>query len=155
MAKGLSNDYVDKLCRKILNNHTFLGVYPCDLHPTIDRRRNCSIIFNTGDSTSAGDHFVAIYINKNATYYFDSFGGSIDLDPNIKSFIRKIPTKRIIENTQTIQSDFSQFCGFFCVAYLLSKDLNLSEDYFKSCFNKKNLLENDQNVIYFIQKHLQ
>ena len=153
MAKGLSNDYVEKVCKKILNNHTFLGVHPCDVHPSVDNRRNCSVIFNTGDSTTSGDHFVCMYLNKTTIFYFDSFGERVNLDKNILRFVNNIPSKKLVHNTQKIQDDLSQFCGFYCIAYLLSKDLKLSDEYFKSFFSKENLLLNDKNVIYFIEKH--
>jgi len=151
---GLTNAYVEKLCKKILKHHTFLGVYPCDIHPKFDKRRNFSVVFNTGDSTTSGYHFVCIYVNKKTLFYFDSFGDDISLDPNIKRFTENFPNKCLCQNTQKIQHNLSQFCGFYCIAYLLSKDLNIPEDIFKSQFNEKNLLENDKNVIYFIKKYI-
>lgn len=71
---GLTNQYVEDLGKTLLTaKMNFLGVFPCDLQPTI-KAKTFSLIFNTGDSSTAGEHFVAIFANKRTLYYFDSFG---------------------------------------------------------------------------------
>jgi len=152
MAKGLTNSYVEKLSKKILKNINFKGVYPCDIHPKI-KNNIFSVIFNTGDSQSHGEHFVAIYANEKNLFYFDSFGENI-YDVNIKKFINNvINSRKLIINTNKIQDDGSTFCGFFCIAFLLSKEKRVK--YFKNIFKKDNLMKNNDIAVNFIIKFIQ
>lgn len=151
-TKGLSNHYVEKVGRKILKKINFLGVYPCDIHPAINKRKNFSVIFNTGDSTTSGEHFVCLYKNRKNIFYFDSFGNKPD-DKNILLFLKKFNVK-LIWNSVKIQSDNSNFCGFYCLAFLLSIEHKINFNKFIMLFNKNNLNDNDKIVIYFILKQI-
>jgi len=154
MTVGLSNDYIEKTGLKILKNHCFLGVFPCDRRPTIDQRKKFSLVFNTGHSQSTGEHFVAIYCNKNKLYYFDSLGGT-NIDVNISDFIQEIIRRRaLILCNKPIQHPISSFCGFYCLAFLLAKDKLCDDKIFYSHFNKKSLFENDKNAVYFITTYV-
>lgn len=145
-AKGLTNKYVENLSRKILKENSFLGVYPCDIHPSI-KRIKFSLIFNTGDSSSSGEHFVAIFADKNSLYYFDSFGSNLQ-NENIKKFINKnIKNRKLKNNKNIIQHSQSNFCGYFCVGFLISKYKNVK---FYNLFHKCNLLKNDDVIVNFI-----
>jgi len=152
MAKGLTNDYLEKITKKIVCNHHFLGVFPCDIHPNINVNKTFSIIFNTGDSTTSGEHFVAIYRNKKSFFYFDSFGLKPN-DINIIDFIEKNRQSRHFSwNNKPMQDKLSNFCGFYCLAFIVSKDRNISFNVFKRFINKKQ--NNDKNVIYFLLKYM-
>jgi len=149
MPVGLTNSFVEKTCVKLLGK-SFLGVYPCDIHPTT-KKRTFSIIFNTGDSSTSGEHFVAIYANRGTLYYFDPFGNKPN-DVNIKAFISRAIGRRSLNcwNKQ-IQHDNSTYCGFFCIGYLLHKHKNIKK--FKKYFKyNKNLEENNQRIIQFIMQ---
>lgn len=146
--KGLTNSYVERLCKKILKRHKFVGVFPCDIQP-VCKSNIFSIIFNTGDSKSKGEHFIAIFANSRYLYYFDSFGEQPN-DLNIIKFIKhNIKNRKLITFNQKVQSDQSNFCGFYCIAFLLAKDRQLYHK-FNQIFNKNNLKQNDVNIIYFI-----
>ena len=150
--KGLTNTYVEKLCKKIIKQHKFEGVFPCDIQPKC-KLNTFSVIFNTGDSNSKGEHFIAIYANSKYLYYFDSFGEQPN-DSNIIKFIKEnIKNRKFITFNQKIQSDQSNFCGFYCIAFLLAKDRKIYYK-FKQIFNTNNLKQNDVNIIYFIIKIL-
>jgi len=154
MADGLTNDYIEKTAFKLINKHSFLGVFPCDKPPMVDHRKKFSLIFNTGHSKTTGEHFVALYCNKSKMYYFDSLG-SPNIDINISKFIRCVIRKRcLILCTKAIQHPASTFCGFYCLAFLMSKDQLLDEEVFYTHFNKEALYENDKKVVYFITSHI-
>ena len=146
---GLTNQYVEDLGKTLLTaKMNFLGVFPCDLQPTI-KAKTFSLIFNTGDSSTAGEHFVAIFANKRTLYYFDSFGKR-PTDTNIKYFIKKIIGKRKFNvNLITIQDDNSTFCGYFCLGFLLALDRNIK---FYTQFHKCNLIKNNAEIVKFIIK---
>lgn len=153
MSGGLTNDYVEKLCKKILINHKFYGVYPCDIQPKISRNSIYSLIFNTGDSSTPGEHFIAIYVTPKSLFYFDSFGTK-PLDSNVKLFIQRNRGKRrLIYFTKKIQSNTSTFCGFFCTAFLLSKDRQIKT--FNRLFSLNDLNKNNQKSVYFIIKTIE
>jgi len=148
---GLTNAYVENLCKKVLRNHKFYGVFPCNHHPSVEGR-TYSLIFNTGDSSTPGEHFVAIYANNTCFYYFDSFGVACS-DENINSFIKEnLCGRKLIWNNTKIQHDSSNFCGFFCLGFLLSKDRGIKMYY--RIFRKSNLMLNNEIVLKFILKHL-
>lgn len=154
MANGLTNDYMEKTGLKLYKNHTFLGVFPCNKPPTIDQRKKFSLIFNTGHSSTKGEHFVAIYCNRSQFYYFDSLG-SPDIDINISNFIQSTINKRsLILYIEPIQHPLSTFCGFYCLAFLISKDLSLEDGVFYNHFNEKASYKNDKKVVYFITTNL-
>lgn len=153
MSVGLTNDYVEKLCKKILINQKFYGVYPCDIQPKLSKKNDIfSIIFNTGDSSTLGEHFIALYFTPKCLFYFDSFGKK-PIDPNIKLFIEgNKGRRRLIHFNRKIQSDSSNFCGYFCTAFLLSKDRKISN--FIRFFSKNDLDKNNQKTVYFIKKFM-
>ena len=55
-------------------NYTFIGCYPNDKLPKIEKESNISIIINTGNSESLGEHWVAMRMTRDKCFYFDSFG---------------------------------------------------------------------------------
>ena len=150
MVEGLSNAYVENIFKKIIGS-SFIGVYPCDIHPII-KLKHFSIIFNTGDSSTKGEHFIAIFTNRNSFFYFDSFGKK-NTDKNVQVFIEKhAKKKKMYISKQKIQHDNSSFCGFYCIAFLISKYRKLKN--FRESFSKYGLMKNDENVVQFICKNL-
>ena len=149
MTRGLSNDYLYKTCRKLFGK-SFLGVFPCDVHPSV-KIKDFSLIFNTGDSSTSGEHFVAIYCEKKVIYYFDSFGEKPN-DKNIEIFLAKHRRgKRLTLWKKRIQHSSSSHCGFFCLGYLLSKYKKIRS--FPNIFDLNNLQRNDKLIVKFILKH--
>lgn len=151
--EGLSNNYIEKIGDELIRNHCFIGVFPCDKPPKIDKRKNYSLIFNTGNSRTNGEHFVALYSNKTKLYYFDSLGAS-SIDINIERFIHNVKgTKNLILCSKPIQHPISTFCGFYCIAFLIFKDRSYEDKKFYAYFNKNESLKNDKKVVYFITQH--
>jgi hypothetical protein len=143
---GLTNVYVEKLGKKLFRNK-FLGVYPADILPkNSNKNKCCSIIFNTGNSNTVGEHFVAFYWTKSEIHYFDSFGEKLK-NKNIKKFLKHFPNHSKIYNCKKIQADNSTFCGFFCLAYLMSKFNKIPSHVFYQQFSKIKLKKNDQKVV--------
>lgn len=145
---GLTNLYVNNVC-SIMLNHKFLSVYPYDKFPiNIKEKVPCSFIINLSNSKEPGSHFVCIYITKKNIEYMDSYGIQPFL-PRIKKFIRNHQAGRKFKyNTHCIQNLKSVFCGFYCIAFLLSKDRKITMKKFQALFN--DLEKNDHKVINFI-----
>ena len=148
MSRGLSNSFLSKISRKILGPK-FLGVYPCDVRPKT-KNRSCFIIFNTGKKNTEGEHFVAVKIVKKEIFYFDPFGEQPNND-YILSFLREEKkNKKFFWNRVQIQDNSSNFCGFFCLAYLISAKNKMPMKRFKNLFSIQNRKLNDKIVIEFI-----
>ena len=154
---GLSTNYLwnlMKICS--FNPNTFKGVFSCDnfyinvkdgyINPLSGDR----YIINLSSSNHSGSHWVAVQINTHQeAEYFDSYG----LDC-FDDFIRKtFEEQRITLSSfnKTIQDPSSQFCGLYCVAYLLCRELNISKHIFGLFFDDKELLGNDLTCVEIIK----
>jgi hypothetical protein len=105
----------------------FIGVYPRNLLPRKPIKiRPCALIINTDKSTEPGEHWVALYLSKN-TYaeYFDSFGFSPNHIEIIK-FLQRNKIKKIVYNTNQLQSLTSLTCGAYCVLFVKFRFSNLN-----------------------------
>lgn len=149
MSRGLTNSYLEKLSRKILGS-SFTGVYPCDVHPRT-RRKSFSVIFNTApQSNTLGEHFVAIKVKKKLVFYFDPFGEP-PTNEDIKKFLIGIGGDRAIKwNGVQIQDNSSNFCGFFCLAFLISAENKIRFSRFINLFSIQNKKENNKKAVDFI-----
>lgn len=147
MSKGITNGYLENISKKILGKN-FLGVFPCDVHPKINNKPEFYIIFNLSKHNETGSHFVCLYSNKKNIFYFDSFGEKLK-NEEINNFVKNQKGK-IKENTVKIQCDQSDFCGFFCLGFLISKKMKLPQSKFFSKFHRTKLDQNDKKIIKFI-----
>lgn len=151
--KGLTNEYLHALSKKLIGKE-FLGVYPCDVIPKMKNNSTSFIIFNTGRSNTEGEHFVAIKVTKKNVFYFDSFGEPPS-NKDISNFLLAIIGRKKFEyNISPIQDDSSNFCGFYCLAYLMSAKKKWSFKRFKNLFSIQNKKKNDSKVIKFIVRNI-
>jgi hypothetical protein len=152
MSKGLTNSYLQKLTKKLIGSN-FLGVFPCDLYPT-RIKTTFSLILNTAPHNTSGEHFIAIRATKKSVFYFDSFGEP-PKNEQIKSFLSRIIKNRSFNwNEVQIQDDSSNFCGFYCLAYLMSAKKKMKHDRFINLFVEENKKENDKKVTNFIVSNI-
>lgn len=146
---GVTNGYLEKISKKILGSE-FLGVFPCDAHPKT-RRKNFYVIFNLSKHNETGSHFVCISKKDNILTYFDALGTSLT-NNYIKNFIKKLIKSPVVllDLKTKIQADNSDFCGFFCLGFLISQKKNIPLIKFFNMFNLKNKEENDGIIKNFI-----
>ena len=69
-------------------NKTFMGCYACDQLPPLPTTFPKSLIVNTVPYNTDGEHWVAMLLQKNRCFYFDSFGLPV-LNTNIIHFLHK------------------------------------------------------------------
>lgn len=150
---GVTNGYLEKIAKKFIGK-SFLGVFPSDSHPNVSKKQNYSVIFNLSEHNEEGTHFVCLYYNGKILKFFDPLGDKLN-NSNIKLFIEKnLKNNKIFCDLKyKIQSDESNFCSFYCLAFLLSQKLNQSTKKFFSLFNHNNLRKNDDVVIKFLTKN--
>lgn len=140
---------------KILENYSkdkefFYGIYPIDRLPNITRFPSCLIV-NNQRSNEEGEHWVAIYFDKKGKCeFFDSFAKSprfYGLQNYLKSYAH-----RVKYNKQIIQSNYSEYCGLYCIFYLIFKLNHRSMLYYQKLF-KKNPNQNDKMFSRWIKKY--
>jgi len=122
---GLTNQYVEELGKKILGKH-FLGTFPCDIQPIVDKKKIFSLVFNLSKHDSKGSHFITIFADENNLLYFDPLGHKCE-NADILQFMTKVRSKRKMRTKfQKIQDCNSIFCGFFVLLfYCLGIKMNL------------------------------
>lgn len=92
------------------------GVFPADEIPRL-WTRPAGIIANTDEHTKPGEHWVAMYVDRDGRgWYFDSYG----LPPIIPQHLARLRRncKFFRCNIKQLQSNSSDVCGQFCVIFL-------------------------------------
>ena len=150
---GLTNEYLEKLSQRMLGKKLFLGVFPADIHPKVgQKKKTFCLIFNTGRSNTAGEHFISVFAIKKRVFYFDSFGFE-PIQKDINMFLKGL-NKKCVFNCQQLQDLNSQFCGFYSLSFLLWKKKQRPICNFYRMFSTKNLRHNDDIVTKFIIKQI-
>ena len=158
MILGLKNSYVQNLLRELCPK-TFKGVFPIDLIPNLYskkyRDKTISLVVNLDPHYKSGSHFVAFYKTKTNIVYFDSFGKdpNSELDEYLQKFNLPVEISKL-----KIQSNLSNFCGYFCIGFILSQeiriDLKFFLQFFHYCESENHLLGNDNLISHFINTYI-
>ena len=105
----LRNFEIQKYCK---NELRFNGVFPRNNLPK--KIKDVAYVINLDEYAGLGTHQIAIFCNRNETFYFDSFG--VKHGPEeIKNFIRNKNIKAIIF---LVQANDSVMCGYFCIRFI-------------------------------------
>ena len=124
-------------------NKTFMGCYACDQLPPLPTTFPKSLIVNTAPYNTDGEHWVAMLLQKNRCFYFDSFGLPV-LNSNIIHFLRKY--KKVTYTDICIQHIYSEKCGKFCIGFINYVYSKKSYNNFISQFEFVKLYKNDEIV---------
>ena len=93
---------------------TFLGVFARDQIPT-RLPPKFAMVVNTHPAHKPGEHWVAIYVDRDQGEYFDSYGLPPPLD--LEKLLDKSCTHYSF-NPHQLQDYFSFVCGEYCIYYL-------------------------------------
>ena len=165
MDTGLTNKYVSRLCKKLIGK-AFIGTFACDklmkILPNVLSTRNLyksiSIIINILPRQYRFGHFIGLNVDweKESFIVFDSLNLRFK-DENIEKFIlslkKEVKNLKGYEESVQLQSFSSNYCGFYSVAFVLSRDERSKEsmESFLSRFNlAKPSLENDKIAVEYI-----
>ena len=119
------------------------GVYAADEIPRT-WARPAGLIVNTDDHNKPGEHWVAMYVDRDGRgSYFDSYGLPPIIPQHVAGLRRNCKFYR--HNLKQLQSDTSDVCGQFCIVFLhlMSFGSNLAE--FNSLFSS-DVEKNDKIV---------
>lgn len=133
---------------KGLNGKT-VGVFAADRIP-LSLGYPSAIIMNTQEHWKAGEHWVALYINKTGEgFYFDSYG----LPPYISYYINRIKRNcsKYVWNENQMQGFDTKVCGQYCLVFLYYMQQKKSIKNFKKIFSKS-FKENDKLVLKLFKK---
>ena len=120
----------------------FLGCFPLNGLPSFPTSFPKSMIINTQPSGHPGEHWVALVLTETNCYYFDSFAlPTIPL--NIDMYLQP-HYKEITYLDYRIQDSTSNYCGAYCVCFVLHVQDDLTYDQFIGHYYSNNLLENDE-----------
>ena len=139
------------IAKFLQNDESFMGCYPKDKLPKrFPKVLPKTIVVNTGLSSTHGDHWVALRLQKTCCFYFDSFGVDI-VDKEIMSFIKRKYQKYTFNN-QCIQNYDSENCGKFCIAFIKMVKNKKEFKTFVNNFDFYNLKNNDKQIENILKK---
>ena len=120
----------------------FLGCFPLDGLPPFPPTLPKSMIINTQPSSHPGEHWVALVLTETKCYYFDSFAlprAPANIEMYVEPYYNTITYLEI-----PIQDITSNFCGAYCVSFVLHVKDDLTYEQFFPHYYSDNLLENDE-----------
>ena len=120
MAKPLTiGEISNTINRDVFGRSNFLGVYAIDQLPRITCFP-CCLVVNTDPFYKPGEHWVAIYFEKNRSCeFFDSFGIPPDYY-GLNKYIDRV-SRSVTYNNIQLQEMNSSSCGYYCIYYILLK----------------------------------
>jgi hypothetical protein len=136
-----------RLClRDSLISRCFVGVFPCNKLPKKISWPTC-LIANTQPSNNDGEHWIAIFINKEGYGdYFCSYG-----QKPLKVFADFLDkhTQSWYYSQKCLQNELSTTCGQYCLFFLHARANGLSLEKLQTLFTRDKL-ENDEIVTAYI-----
>jgi hypothetical protein len=104
------------------------------------RDRDGKYIINYGNEKDGGTHWIAVIIENNNVFVFDSFGAPCSND--VADFIRG--KKHISYNQYIIQDLNSSLCGWYCLFMIyFVQEAGKSKPFYERCNNFINLFHDD------------
>ena len=100
------------------------------------------MIINTQPSGHPGEHWVALVITETKCYYFDSFAVPI-IPANIRMYLQPYYENITYLDIQ-IQDITSNYCGAYCVSFVLHVRDDAGYEQFIVHYFSENLLQNDE-----------
>ena len=130
----------------------YKGTYSSDKIPVNKRKYPQAFIVNTARNNSPGEHWIGLIIDERYCYFFDSFGNE-NLNVDILNKMKQFGFKRYLYNAQPIQSVFSENCGYFCIAFILSYIRKVPYNAFLNNFST-DVLSNNEICCRLIKKYI-
>ena len=146
-SRGLSTRL---LTRFLSHTRNFLGVYAQDQLSNLTLSSYPAyLIVNLDSSQFEGSHWISIGLFSNRLEIFDSLGFNIfswrEIPCSLLNFLLKFSVGRKVVTNTKIQSDMSKLCGFYCLFYVLARNV-MSFKKIKAYFTT-DLKQNDKLII--------
>ena len=145
MVQPLTTTQLEDIMHRQLPN-VFKGVFPSDHLP---QNHNYSLpwclIANSQCSHMKGNHWQAFYFDEEGRgHFFDSYGKQPQKTAWINFLQRNSCSKHWVMQRRKIQSEFSAFCGYYSIYFLLkrhSSPLIISDYHLMLHVNDSNIIE--------------
>ena len=140
------------------NKSRFNSVYSRDNLP--NKTKDGAYVIKLDEYSDIGTHWIALYVKKNDSTYFDSFGVE-HIPKEIKAFINRPSSsasqnRNIKTNIFRIQAYDSILCRYFCIGFIdfMFKGKTLTEytNLFSPNENDDKILNYFMNNIYMYKK---
>lgn len=149
MAEGLTNVYIDSVLFKCCPNF-FRGTFSSNSIPKeLSQLTQYAVVVNHSKDFEPGTHFVCIVSFRTHVLYLDSYALPCTND-DICSFLLD-QNKTILHNENRLQHAESNFCGFYCIFWVLY----FSHRNTVSAKFSSDLMANDKLCIQYICKLLE
>lgn len=140
-----------------MQNKNFLGVFPSDELPVVNKHNACAIINYSPSSITDHGHWVAVmYLNQpnKSPYYFDSYGFPPDKDDNALH-VKTDMKDWILKNSATGTYDYNKFdfqaytgpnndvCGEFAAVFIVEGPPNENVPIWNKLMNTQNAVQRD------------
>ena len=126
----------------------FIGCFPSNKLPEVDRHLPRSMIINTHPAKGKGEHWIAIVMTKKTCFYFDSFGCPV-IEFNIQKYLFKYYDK-VVYSDVCVQHIMSVKCGEFCIGFVKHVCNRKSYKAYLSNFDFENVMINDLKIVSLI-----
>lgn len=113
----------------------------------------CLVVMNTGISSSPGEHWVVLIIERGGVcYFFDSYGHSPEEYGLMTTSLEHCES--IKYNTRQVQQNTSETCGPHCIYFAVQYARgNNPEDIVRRKYTL-DLKKNDQMVLRFVERRM-
>ena len=101
------------------NYEIVMGTFPSDQIQIQKSGYPQAFIVNTEPSTSVGEHWTALFVSDKKCLFFYPLGCEI-LNIFLLETLKGVGITKYKYNSCQIQSTFSNNCGYYCVAFILS-----------------------------------
>lgn len=90
------------------------------------------IINNQSSNIGSGTHWTALFLSKNISFFFDSYGASPSQE--IVNYVKNFKSKHFYYNNFIIQDLKSNNCGYFCIGYALfcHRNMKICKDIYEA-----------------------
>ena len=130
----------------------FKGSFPADRVPILKVKKTQAFIINTAKNEKEGEHWTALIVEGNKCSFFDSFGYQL-LNPKVLKSLKNIDIIQYQYSNASIQPIFSNNCGYYCIAFILSYLKGFTYSDFLNLFSN-NVIENNNICYKFIQMYI-
>ena len=116
----------------------------------LPRRNDGVYIINLNDQESKVTHWFFLFINRNTSVHFDSFG----IEYISQEVLNKIEDKSITKNIFRIKCNDCTMCGFYCIAFIeyLIAGKTLLE--YANLFSPNNYQKNDKIIYKYFKTNM-
>jgi len=133
----------------------FTAVCASDQLELLQKQKSFAIIVNNEPSNKNGMHWICFFKDQNSDVieFFDSYAMSITFYPVTVLNFCNAQAKHIRFNNIQFQSNWSDYCGHYCLWFLINRFYKGSFERTIKIFSRYNLIKNDKVVKDFVQQH--